>query len=79
MEVYEMIPNQQIRGIFETSYNDHYKNIKVTPSPILKQDYKYEQRHYNSDVLRTSYQNTYIPKEMNNLKDSSSKLEGYGV
>ena len=43
-------------------------------------NYKYEQRHYNPETLRTSYQDTYIPQQMkNNYMDSPSKLENVGV
>jgi hypothetical protein len=44
-----------------------------------RQEYKYEQRHYNPEALKTNYQDTYVPQQINNFVDSPSKLESYGV
>ena len=67
-------PRPRIKGNFSTSYADSYKNIKMTPAPLPTQNYKYEQRHYNPEALRTSYQDTYIPQKVNNFVDSPSRL-----
>lgn len=72
-------PRPRIKGNFTTSYGDHYKDIKIAPSNSPPQQFKYEQRHYNPEALKTNYQETYTPQKMNTLVDSPSKLESYGV
>jgi hypothetical protein len=34
-------PRPRIKGNFSTSYTDHYKDMKILPSNLPKQDYKY--------------------------------------
>jgi len=58
-------PRPRIKGTFTTSYTDHYKDIKIGSSPAPKQDYRYEPRHYNPEALRTNYQETYVPMQLN--------------
>lgn len=72
-------PRPRIKGSFSTSYADHYKDIKIAPSNVPRSDYKYEQRHYNPEALKTNYQDTYVPMQVNNFVESPSKLESYGV
>lgn len=58
-------PKPRAKGIFETSYQDHYKQFKYegNNNPLGRQ-YHYEMKHYNPDQLKSNYQDTYIRKEL---------------
>lgn len=72
-------PRPRIRGNFSTSYADHYKNIKIEPGPLPRQEYRYEQRRYNPEALKTNYQDNFTPVQAEKYMDSPSKMESYGV
>lgn len=58
-------PKPRVKGIFETSYQDHYKQFKYegNNNPMARQ-YHYEMRHYNPDQMKSNYQETYVEKKM---------------
>ena len=49
-------PRPRVKGEFETSYNNHYKNIQPLQRNMPHSQYQYQERHYNPDVLKTHYQ-----------------------
>ena len=56
-------PRKQIKGEFDTSYANHYKNFTIMPLPSSKPKVVVEDRHYNPESLRSNYQETYVEKE----------------
>lgn len=72
-------PRQQLKGDFDTSYANHYKNFTVAPQ-IVKPRHVVEERHYNPESLRTHYQEAYVERERAEpLVGSASRLENVGV
>jgi hypothetical protein len=54
-----------VKGIFETSYNDHYKQFKYESlNSLPPKQYHYEIKHYNPDQLKSNYQENYIKKDL---------------
>ncbi len=49
-------PKPKIKGEYETSYLSQYKNIKYPPQLPAKDNYVYQERHYNPEVMRSNYQ-----------------------
>lgn len=71
-------PREYIKGDFQTSYASQYKDYKVIPTAQTER-YRYSERHYNPEVLRTNYQATYVPLEATEKTMSVSRLGSIGV
>lgn len=67
-------PRPRVKGNFSTSYADSYKDIKIVQPTAPRPEYKYEQRHYNPEAMKTSYQDTYIKPSQPANMDSPSRL-----
>lgn len=71
-------PREYVKGDFQTSYASQYKDYKVVTVP-QQEKYRYSERHYNPEVLRTNYQETYLPLELDEKTMSVSRLGSIGV
>lgn len=67
-------PKPRAKSIFQTAYQDHYKEFKYEPSsyPPLRQ-HQYETKHFNPDHLRSNYQENYVKVESPNVNKPYSR------
>lgn len=61
-----------------TSYANHYQKYKVVPL-VQPNQYKYSERHYNPQVLKTNYQQAYVPVAVEEPPMSRSRMSQVGV
>lgn len=71
-------PRPRIKGTYTTSYSSHYQNMPQLQKPPPQPEYQYQQRHYNPEDMRTSYQNTFTGEKVQSIPPPST-LEHVGV